>query len=121
MSPASTAEIDTFQQQQCVYIEEKKELIFFLFFSNVALSKTSASFTETIYLEAIASSAFSLRSKKLDLSLLSLYPPRTERDRVEREPMQPLPPEQTGVPAWNARPHTERQHAATDPSLPFLG
>lgn len=32
MSPASTAEIDTFQQQQCVYIEEKKELIFFLFF-----------------------------------------------------------------------------------------
>lgn len=31
------------------------------------------------------------------------FPPRTERDRVAREP----PTEQTGVPAWNARPHTD--------------
>lgn len=69
MSPASTAEIDTFQQQRVFTLRRKKNL--FSFFECIALSKTSASFTVTIYLKAIASSAFSLRSKKLDLSLLS--------------------------------------------------
>lgn len=45
-------------------------------------------------------------SLPLPLSFL-FFPPRTESDRVAREPMQPPPTEQTGVPAWNARPHTD--------------